>query len=38
VRTPGELAAERKGDAPTTGPDPADIHARRDQEIPDIWR
>lgn len=32
------LAAEGKGDAPTAGPDPADIEATRDQEIVDIWR
>ena len=33
-----QLAAEGKGDAPTTGPDPADIEARRDKEILDLWR
>ena len=33
-----QLAAAGKGDAPTTGPDPADIEARRDKEILDLWR
>jgi putative transposase len=32
------LAAEGKGDAPTAGPDPADIEATRDREILDLWR
>lgn len=33
-----ELAAQGKGDCPTTGPDPADIEAQRDKEILDQWR
>ncbi len=33
-----ELAAEGKGDSPTSGPDPADIETRRDQEILSMWR
>ncbi|MCP4221738.1 MAG: transposase [Actinomycetia bacterium] len=32
------LAAEGKGDAPTSGPDPADIEAQRDKEILDIYK
>jgi len=31
-------AAAGQGDSPTTGPEPADIEARRDKEILDIWR
>ena len=33
-----ERAAEGKGPSPTSGPDPADIEARRDQEILSMWR
>jgi putative transposase len=33
-----KLAAEGKGDSPTSGPDPADVEAKRDQEILDMWR
>jgi len=32
------LAAEGKGEAPTSGPDPGDVEARRDKEILDEWR
>ena len=32
------LAAEGKGDAPTSGPDPTDIEAQRDREILAEWR
>jgi len=32
-----ELAARGKGDDPTSGPDPADIEAQRDQEILTEW-
>ncbi len=32
------LAAEGKGEAPTSGPDPADIEAQRDREILEMWR
>lgn len=32
------LAAEGKGEAPTSGPDPADVEERRDQEILSTWR
>ena len=32
------LAAQGKGDSPTSGPDPADIEARRDHEILTMWR
>lgn len=32
------LAAKGKGESPTSGPDPADIEARRDKEILDMWR
>ncbi len=32
------LAAAGEGDAPTSGPDPADIEAQRDKEILDCWR
>ena len=31
------LAAEGKGDCPTSGPDPADVEALRDKEILDMW-
>lgn len=31
------LAAEGKGDAPTAGPDPADVEAQRDKEILGEW-
>ena len=31
------LAAEGKGDSPTSGPDPADIEVQRDKEILDLW-
>lgn len=31
------LAADGKGDSPTSGPDPADIEAQRDKEILDQW-
>jgi transposase InsO family protein len=31
------LAAEGKGSSPTSGPDPADIEAQRDQEILNEW-
>ena len=31
------LAAEGKGDAPTAGPDPADVEAQRDREILGEW-
>lgn len=33
-----ERAAKGEGDSPTSGPDPADIEARRDKEILDLWR
>ena len=33
-----ERAAKGEGDCPTSGPDPADIEARRDKEILDLWR
>jgi len=33
-----QLAAEGKGDSPTSGPAPADIEALRDKEILDLWR
>jgi len=33
-----ERAAKGQGDAPTSGPDPADIEARRDKEILDEWK
>lgn len=33
-----KLAAEGKGDSPTSGPDPADVEAKRDREILDMWR
>lgn len=32
------LAARGEGDSPTSGPDPADVEARRDREILDMWR
>ena len=32
------LAAQGQGDAPTSGPDPADIEAQRDKEILDIYK
>ncbi len=32
------LAAEGKGESPTTGPDPAEVEAQRDQEILRMWR
>ena len=32
------LAAEGKGDSPTTGPEPKDIESQRDREILDLWR
>ena len=32
------LAARGEGDSPTSGPDPADIEAKRDQEILTMWR
>lgn len=32
------LAAEGKGESPTSGPDPADIEAQRDAEILAVWR
>ncbi len=32
------LAAEGKGDSPTTGPTPKDVEAQRDKEILDEWR
>jgi transposase InsO family protein len=31
------LAAEGKGDSPTSGPDPKDLEAQRDKEILDEW-
>lgn len=31
------LAAEGKGDSPTSGPDPKDVEAQRDKEILDEW-
>jgi transposase-like protein len=31
-------AAEGDGDAPTSGPDPADIEAERNKEILDLWK
>jgi len=31
------LAAEGKGDSPTSGPDPKDLEAQRDKEILDQW-
>ena len=33
-----QRAAAGQGDSPTSGPDPADIEARRDKEILDLWR
>jgi len=33
-----EAAAAGRGESPTSGPDPADIEARRDKEILDEWR
>ncbi len=33
-----ERAARGQGDSPTSGPDPADIEARRDQEILTMWK
>ena len=33
-----KLAAAGKGESPTSGPDPADIEARRDHEILTMWR
>jgi len=33
-----QRAAQGQGDSPTSGPDPADIEARRDKEILDLWR
>ena len=33
-----ELAARGQGDSPTSGPDPADIEARRDREILTTWK
>lgn len=32
-----QRAAAGQGDSPTTGPDPADIEARRDKEILNLW-
>ena len=32
------LAAEGKGEAPTSGPDPADVATQRDREILSTWR
>jgi putative transposase len=32
-----KLAAEGKGDSPTSGPAPADIEAQRDKEILNLW-
>ncbi len=32
-----QRAAAGQGDCPTTGPDPADVEARRDKEILDLW-
>lgn len=32
------LAAEGKGESPTSGPDPADVESRRDQEILSSWK
>ena len=32
-----KLAAEGKGDSPTSGPDPADVEAMRDREILTTW-
>jgi len=37
-RRKAKLAAQGKGESPTSGPDPADIEARRDQEILTLWR
>ena len=37
-RRKAKLAAQGKGDSPTSGPDPADVEARRDQEILTTWR
>ena len=37
-RRKARLAAQGKGDSPTSGPDPADVEARRDQEILTTWR
>ena len=36
-RRKARLAADGKGPSPTSGPDPADIEARRDKEIVDEW-
>lgn len=33
-----ERAAAGQGESPTSGPDPADVEARRDQEILTMWR
>ncbi|MEJ2239549.1 MAG: DDE-type integrase/transposase/recombinase, partial [Gemmatimonadales bacterium] len=33
-----DLAAQGKGDAPTSGPDPKEVEALRDKEILDEWR
>ncbi len=37
-RRKAALAAEGQGKSPTSGPDPADIEAKRDQEILTMWR
>ena len=37
-RRKARLAAQGEGDCPTSGPDPADIEARRDREILTTWR
>jgi putative transposase len=36
-RRRAKKAAAGQGDSPTSGPDPADIEAKRDQEILDTW-
>ena len=37
-RRKARLAAEGKGESPTTGPSAVDIEAQRDKEILDLWR
>jgi putative transposase len=37
-RSKVKLAAEGKGDSPTSGPDPAEVERKRDREILSTWR
>ena len=37
-RRKAKLAAAGKGPSPTSGPDPAEVEAKRDHEILDLWR